>query len=302
MIENIHIFGATTATGEYLKERINYRFPQMKIFTYSRSNPNTNYIDLNNENANVINYKEEHIIINVSPIWLLSKFLENTILKNDKIKSNLKGVITCSSTSLITKRFSSNKYDKNLVKKLKISEEKILEICTSHNIKFSILRPTLIYGNSKNYNDKNVKFILHLLSFTPFIILPANCGMRQPIHAKQLSEALLKILINICDDKNYKSEIISLGGDNELNYKEMIINLLEKLPYQHSARKTIIFEIPNRLFFFLFSPLLLFKPKLYEAILRIGSDLSGFQKSFQFTCSKYERFPVSPYFKNKKNI
>jgi hypothetical protein len=301
MIENVHIFGATTATGEYLKEKIKYFFPGIKIFTYSRNNSNTNHIDLNNVDAKVINYKKDYVIINVSPIWLLSKFLENSVV-NNTIKSNLKGIITCSSSSVITKRFSSNKFDKSLVRKLKISEEKVLKICTSNNIKYSIVRPTLIYGNSQNHNDKNIKFIIQLLSFTPFILLPRDTGIRQPIHAKQLSEALLKILINICDDKNYKSEIISLGGDQELNYKDMIIKLLEKLPYKHPARKTIIFEIPNRLFFFLFSPLLIFKPKLYEAILRIGSDLSGFKKSFQFSCSEYQAFPVLPYFKNKKNF
>ena len=301
MIENIHIFGATTITGEYLKENIQSIFPKLNVFTYSRNNLNTNYLDLKDKNSKILKSKEEHIIINISPIWLLSDFLENLILNNKDIKIKLKGIITCSSSSVITKRFSINKYDKNLVKKLKNSEEKILRICSLQNINYSIVRPTLIYGSSRNYSDKNLKYIIRLMSLIPLIVLPSNCGLRQPIHAKQLSRALLKILINMCQNQKYESEIITLGGDQELNYKDMIKKIIEKLPSNHSAKKTIILEIPNRLFYFLFSPLLLIKPKLYEAILRIGSDLAGFKKSFQFSNTDYEDFPILPYTKNNNN-
>ena len=119
------------------------------------------------------------------------------------------------------------------------------------------------------------------MSLIPLILLPSNSGLRQPIHAKQLSRALLKILINMCQNQKYKSEIIALGIDQELNYKDMIKKIIEKLPSNHSA-KTIILEIPNRLFYFLFSPLLLIKPKLYEAILRIGLTLLDLRNLFRF--------------------
>ena len=37
-------------------------------------------------------------------------------------------------------------------------------------------------------------------------------------------------------------------------------------------------SIPNKIFYLLIAPLILFKPKLFEEIFRMQSDLSGSQK------------------------
>ena len=58
------------------------------------------------------------------------------------------------------------------------------------------------------------------------------------------------------------------------------------------ARKCLLLPIPNNLFFLLSSPLLLASPKLFESILRIASDLSGFNPSHYYTGDTPHHFPL----------
>ena len=295
MIKNIHIFGATTITGETLSELLEDRFPEYDIFCYSGQNGEINKLNLKESSYKIKNPHNEHLIINIAPIWLFSKFIKSILIKNNKVYQNLKGIISCSSTSVITKRFSSNQDDKRLVEKL-LSAETILEnICKEKNIPYAIVRPTLIYGKSKNYIDNNINLILKIMNILPIIFLPKNSGLRQPIHSKQLAEVLIKLMLDITKSDTSYSSIINVGGDQELTYNEMIFNLKLKLPKNHNAKKTLLIKIPNPIFFFLTSPLLLIRPQIFEAILRISSNLSGFRKANEFCKNKFKDFPVKPY-------
>ena len=64
-------------------------------------------------------------------------------------KIAMKGIICCSSTSVITKKYSWHNYDKKLISKIS-SEQSLIKIYL-YKICISIIRPTLIYGNSGLY-------------------------------------------------------------------------------------------------------------------------------------------------------
>ena len=49
MIKNIHVFGATTLTGEFLISELENKIPNLKIFHYSRRNKKKFFIDLEKE-------------------------------------------------------------------------------------------------------------------------------------------------------------------------------------------------------------------------------------------------------------
>ena len=103
----IRLFGITTPTGSFLLNIPENRFD--KIYCYSRKKK-FKYLDMNNVNfqkfINSIEEEEEEIWINLAPIWVFAEFLNN--LSNElKIKPNkIKGIITCSSTSIFTKKYS----------------------------------------------------------------------------------------------------------------------------------------------------------------------------------------------------
>ena len=79
--------------------------------------------------------------------------------------------------------------------------------------------------------------------------------------------------ITYTKDKSQQS-ILNIGGDEILSY-EMI---LKSLLFKRKIKKSI-FTINSHFFLLFLSPLLIINSRLYSEILRIKSDLSGFQKS-----------------------
>ena len=93
----IRLFGFTTPTGVLLSKIIKKDLDE--IYCYSRSRE-FEFVDLNsNENNSFLKeIKKGELWVNLAPIWLFAKFLKN--IKKDIIESKqLKGIITCSSTS-----------------------------------------------------------------------------------------------------------------------------------------------------------------------------------------------------------
>ena len=58
------------------------------------------------------------------------------------------------------------------------------------------------------------------------------------------------------------------------------------------SKRCKLIKIPNKLFYFLFFPLLFFKPKIFEALFRMQSDLSGFKKYSAYTGQSSGKFPL----------
>ena len=122
-------------------------------------------------------------------------------------------MIACSSSSSITKRFASNSFDRQLADKLIKAEDQIISACSTLSIKATILRPTLIYGRVGEYTDQNLSRLLCQMRRFPILPLPAQSGLRQPIHASQLA-AVTFYLAQQSNDTGYRistSQRIALG-------------------------------------------------------------------------------------------
>ena len=294
----IHLFGATTLSGQALIDNASKYFPDCEIKAYSRSSKNEIYGDLLNPNSfEFSNSLNSSFLISFAPIWVLAPFLTKlSINKPEKLK-NIKGVIACSSSSLITKRFSTNKFDKSLVMNLEESENTILSVCKSLKIPCKILRPTLIYGQAGKFKDKNLSKIIKLMRFSLFLPIPSDTGFRQPIHSTQLAEVTLHLISQInTSSKSWEDQkYINLGGDDQIRYRDMLISLQKALPPLDKAKRCYLISIPNRFFLFLASPLLLFSPKMFAAIERISTNLSGFTPSHKLLGLKPKKFPLRPF-------
>ena len=88
---------------------------------------------------------------------------------------------------------------------------------------------------------------------------------------------------------------LEIGGDDTISYKSMLTAIQRSLPNDDPATSCHLIPIPNRLLFFLSSPLLLRSPKAYEAILRMSVDLSGFKASSELVGSEMQPFPMNPF-------
>lgn len=283
---NILLFGVSTTSGMMLKNLIDEQNEDFRIISFSRENVK-NFIDLDKpDTVNNINIHNNSILVSFAPIWKLSDFLNEVNLVNKFFIDKIKMIIACSSTSIETKRYSSNKFDKDLVQRLKYAENLITGLCSQKQIICRIIRPTLIYGSVGNFRDKNFSKIKLILRLFPLILLPKNSGLRQPIHCSELANFILHIIRQGHMDKNITQKTISVGGDITIRYSDLIKELSYTIPKNFFLGKCMIISIPNRVFFFLITPICMISPKIYESLLRITSDLNGFMPIHKLIKSK----------------
>ena len=294
----IHLFGASTATGEALRQQIFSSPSDWTLVAYSRRSPSM--FPVNFSDPATFHFGGEHgapgLLISFVPIWLLSIFLERLALDYPGRLQGLSGVIACSSSSAITKRFAANRFDRHLVAQLSGAEDQLLATCRCLQMTCHILQPTLIYGQAGPYGDRNLSSLIKVLRRLPCLPLPVETGLRQPIHASQLAAVSLNIAeqLRVSGCEPSLEDRITLGGDTTLTYANMVSALQQAQAAGDPARRCRLLPIPNRLFFSLSAPLLMRSPKAFEAVLRIGANLSGFTPAHQLLGRQPQPFPVLP--------
>ena len=293
----VHLFGASTVVGESLLRQIQVACLDLNVFSYSRRS--LDGFDLTHP-AQFIPLGDPvtpSIWISFAPIWLFAKFFDCLASESPQYLSSLKGLVACSSSSAITKRFAFNSFDHALASRLNASEDQLIEVCNRLAVPCRILQPTLVYGQVGNFKDRNLNVILRFLRQLPVLPLPSQTGLRQPIHASQVAAVSLFLSFQILHSSLPSSlpTRIPIGGDINLTYAEMIKALQLSLPPGDPARRCRLILIPNRIFFFFAALLLLRSPKSYEAVLRMSANLSGFIAAHQLLGCEPQSFPVEAY-------
>jgi hypothetical protein len=234
--------------------------------------------------------------ISFAPIWHLAPFLDS--LRRDRPNSlrGLRGIVACSSSSALTKRFAANAFDRALVQRLQEAEQSLLESCSALGVPCRILAPTLIYGRAGAYQDRNLSRLLGLMRRLPLLPIPARSGLRQPIHARQLAEAALAVMGRLEREGSGCAlpPVVVLGGDESLSYGAMLERLRLSAPAGDPARRCRLLPLPPRLLLWLANPLLLVSPKAFEAMQRTQADLAGFVPVHQLLGQPAQTFPVMP--------
>ena len=294
MIE-IKLFGASTVAGQYLKKKYKIYLEDTELTSFSRSNKSDIYFDLNSSlYPKELFSKKDILLISLSPIWLIVPFLKE-YFKKVNLK-RIKGLIITSSTSIKTKKYSWNNFDKRLYYELSYWEKELINLTKINKVKTTIIRPSLIYGDLGYEEDRNLNYIFKLMNLSPILPIPKNTGLRQPIHYSELTKCILTIsktyLNNYLDTTN-ELNILNIGGDEELNFAELLIRIQENLPKDLKFRKCFLIKIPNRLFFFILSPLLIFSPKYFAAILRLSINMGGFIPSSKIHGENKTKFPLN---------
>ena len=72
----------------------------------------------------------------------------------------------------------------------------------------------------------------------------------------------------------------------------MLERIKKNLLKESLLKKCFLIKIPNRIFFLIFSPIILISPKYYESILRISVNMGGFQPSYKIHGEKEVKFPL----------
>ena len=123
----LHLFGSATPTGEFFCQQAPRCYPDWPLYPYSRRSSNS-YVDFTSPNSfhPVGDPSAPGLWISFAPIWLFSTFLEYLSTRTPERLAGLRGVIACSSSSVITKRFAISTFDRELVARLALAEEQLL--------------------------------------------------------------------------------------------------------------------------------------------------------------------------------
>ena len=236
------------------------------------------------------------VAVSFAPIWHLAPFLADLAERRPRAIAGLQGVVACSSSSAITKRFAANRFDRELVQRLLRAEDLLQRTCAALSIPCRILAPTLIYGRVGQYGDRNLSQLLKLMRRLPVLPVPAESGLRQPIHARQLAAVALHLAERLNDPgvPVPPGAPLLIGGDDTLSYTEMLRRLQKSAGPSDQASHCILLPLPPGLFLILAAPLLAISPKTFEAVLRIGADLAGFTPAHAILDEPPRRFPAEP--------
>ena len=288
----IHLFGSTTPVGKAFKKLL-LDSGHKEIIEYTRKNLGKPYIsfDLNRpDKFNLINTHKTSTIVSFAPIWIISRFLNEISIIKPEFFNHVQKILICSSSSVVTKRYSFNSFDQKLSKSLEESENSLIKLCESIKLDFKIVRPTLIYGSYGGFKDKNFSKIIKFMRVSPLLLLPKNSGYRQPISCYELANVFFNLFEKTNPKKKIQSKIL-VGGDTILTFNEMLIAIKNSTNKRDRARKCFLIFVPDKIFIFLISSIFILSRKKYEALLRVFANLSHFTQQHQLTNKKSKFFP-----------
>jgi nucleoside-diphosphate-sugar epimerase len=149
-------------------------------------------------------------LIHTAPLWLLPELLRTTA------SAGVKRLVAVSSTSLFTKREAGTPKEREMARRLAEAERIMETLCREHGIRWTVLRPTLIYGGGRDRNVSDIARFIARFGFFP--IAGAGAGRRQPVHAADLAAACLAVLDN---SATFERAYETPGGET-LTYVEMV--------------------------------------------------------------------------------
>lgn len=168
-------------------------------------------------------------IISFGPLLALAEWL------NQANPGAAPRVVATSSMSAETKRDSMVPAERAIARRLREGEAALATACARHGCAWTVLRPTLVYGAGL---DKSLTPIARRALRTRLFPIPAARGLRQPVHADDVAQAVLAAL----DCPASAGRIVPIGGGERLPYPEMFARVRDSLP-----RATLTVPLPARL-------------------------------------------------------
>lgn len=132
-------------------------------------------------------------------------------------------LVATSSMSVESKRDSCLESERAISHRLLAGEDAVIAQCERLAIRWTILRPTMIYGVGL---DKNLTPIAKKAMRWRLFPIPKARGLRQPVHAEDVASAAMRALTAPLA----AGRVIALGGGERLSVTEMFRRVRNSLP------------------------------------------------------------------------
>ncbi|MFO7578962.1 SDR family oxidoreductase [Nitrosomonas halophila] len=145
----------------------------------------------------------------LAPIWTLPDYFDFLAAQGAR------RIVALSSTSVYTKGDSDDPGEREVARSLAEGEERLRCWAQGSGVIWTVLRPTLIYGQGR---DRNISEIAHIIQkFGFFPLLGKARGLRQPVHVEDVAEACLAAFLS----GKTGNRAYNIGGSEILTYREM---------------------------------------------------------------------------------
>ena len=159
-------------------------------------------------------------LIHLAPLMILPPQLERFAALG------IKRIIAFSSSSRFSKTVSPITAERTYARHLAAAEEELASSSEKHGIRWTVFRPTLIYGLGM---DRNITLIRRLIrTVGVFPLFGRAAGLRQPVHAADLAAACVAVLEN---PQTY-DRAYDLSGGETLTYHAMVSRIFESLHHK----------------------------------------------------------------------
>lgn len=154
-----------------------------------------------------------HLAVHAAPLWLLPGWLPALAA------AGVRRLVAFSSTSRFTKASSGSARERETARRIAAAEDLVAGSCPALGIRWTILRPTLVYGGGHDRNVGDIARFVRRFGFYP--LAGEGRGGRQPVHAADLAAAAVAVVDNPATfDRAYDTP----GGET-LSYREMVIRI-----------------------------------------------------------------------------
>ena len=132
----------------------------------------------------------------------------------------LRRIVALSSTSVHTKQDSADPQERALAARLRDAEALLVAWCASRDVRWTILRPTLIYDDG--FGGALGRFVT-IARRIGAVALPSDArGLRQPVHAADVAGAMRAALVR----ESARDHAYDLPGGETLDYRRMVARTL----------------------------------------------------------------------------
>jgi uncharacterized protein YbjT (DUF2867 family) len=129
--------------------------------------------------------------------------------------SGVHAIIAIGSTSRFSKHESADPAERQIARALEDAETALIAWARDHDVRCTILRPTLVYDG---IGDRNVARMAGLIRrFRMLLLARPATGLRQPIHADDVAKAIIGAIGNpAAQDRTF-----NIAGGEVLTYRAM---------------------------------------------------------------------------------
>jgi nucleoside-diphosphate-sugar epimerase len=189
-------------------------------------------------------------VLFVAPLWDLSFEVLSHLYD-----LGCERLIALSSVERITLIDSVDEAEQRRAEKWRAGEERLMAFCAENRMSFTILRATSIYNDEGEGDYQSLFESLMLNKIIPLAY--GGKGLRQPVHADDVANALLGVLGHL----GTKNATYSIGGGEVLSLKSLMARFM-----RHMNVKTILLPLPGFLINGMVGAMRLIGLKVFEGV------------------------------------